>query len=331
LGYFIDYLRFTIKIDTDIPGIATAYFYKYINLEIEEGQVRKGVDGYKQGIYFPSGIKIMFDGMPGMGIHIIMPGLSLVSPHLECFDIHALINKLKEDETPYNISRVDVAIDTEIDFSYFYNKYIKGQYSCRYDKKHCRQNVDANKRGTLYFGKRGGNTMFRIYDKALEQGIEDKVWTRIELEAKGEVCEQLINSLLDNTTKNIFLGHLRFVNERCENMGKAKTSKKYLEALENPNQPIKLKGKKGGDNTLEWFENQVAPTLKALIKDYGKEYIANIIARSKISKTQQKKRFKLTIVETPTSYKMVNENGQIEHGKKLSKEYIQMCIKDLAI
>ncbi len=331
LGYFLDFLSFTLKIDTEIPGIALSYFYKYVPLEIEEGELFNGIDGYNKGIKFPSGIKVLFAGkITGMGIHIILPGLGLKSEHLQ-FDVFELIAKLKKDKMPYNISRIDVAVDTDVDFSYFYNKFVKKQYVCRYNDRSIRQVVDANLRGTLYFGRRGGLTMFRVYDKALEQEVTDgRIWTRIEMECRNEACEQIIEALKNDTVKNYFLGHLRFIKRRMNEMKRAKTTDTYLRILEQPIERMKVHAKKS-DNTLEWFVSQVAPTVKALKKDYGEEYIDKIIDEAKISKRQIKDRFKLEVIN-PKLY-VNGETGEIFEAEplKITKEYIQSCLEQIAL
>lgn len=318
MGYFVDYISFTIHVDTAIPGMAMAFFYKYVNLEIEEGNLQHGMNGYKQSIVFPSGIRILFDGAPGMGVHVIVPGLGLKSEHLD-FNVFELVGKFKTDGMKYNISRIDVAIDSDIDFGYFLNKFNRKQFDCRYSEDNIKKYVDVNNRGTLYFGKRGGMTMFRIYDKAKEQGV-DGVWTRMEMECRGDACEQIVEALRASEVNKYFLGHLRFVNQRCSDMSRAITCKRYLEMLENPAERKKVHKKKG-DNTLEWFVSQVAPTVKALEKEYGNDYIRRVIDDAKISRRQAKERFDIRVLNN-------SEGVNIKTGEiiRLSEEYTQLCL-----
>lgn len=329
MPYFVDYLQFTIHYDTDIPGRAAAYFYKYVNLEIEECQIEKGMHGYKQSLKFPSGIRVLFDGMPGMGIHVILPGTSLKNEHLE-FNVFEIIEKLRADNMQYNISRIDVAIDTDVDFSEFYRQYKKGCYLCRYSKKSMKSVLNTENRGTLYFGKRGGNTMIRIYDKALEQDVADKVWTRVEMECRNDACEQAIEALKDGTIKNYFYGHLRFIQKKVDNTVRAKDCDWWVNMLERPNERVRFK-RQEKDNTLEWFITQVAPTVKALRKYYGNDYVENIIKDSKISKRQIKERFDLRIVKLDSGYETLNvKTGELVESDFLKQEYIQECIKEVS-
>lgn len=288
MGYFIDYISFTLKIDTESPSFALSTFYKYVALETEVGELQTGMNGYEKSIVFPSGIRILFCGRPGMGIHVVIPGLGLSSIHLD-FDVFKLLRTLKADGVPYNISRIDIAIDTDIDFGYFLNKFDRKEYVCRYSEENIRKYVDVTNRGTLYFGRRGGLTYIRIYDKAKQQNVPG-TWTRLEMECRGDACEQIINALKTGEVGKYFLGHLRFVNKRCSDMSKAVTSKKYLDMLENPTEKKRLQKKKG-DDTLEWFISQVAPTVKALELDYGKDYVRQVIDNAKISKRQIFERF----------------------------------------
>lgn len=44
---------------------------------------------------------------------------------------------------------------------------------------------------TLYLGSRQSGNMIRVYDKALQTGIEGQPWVRIELECKGDFAHRL--------------------------------------------------------------------------------------------------------------------------------------------
>lgn len=332
MGYFVDYISFTLHIDTEIPGVALAYFYKIVDLEIEEGKICKGLDYYKQSVMFPSGVRILFDGSPGMGIHVIIPGLGLISEHMD-FDLFRFIETLRATKLKYNISRIDIALDSnEVDFSYFYNKMVRKLYLCKYTAENIRKNVDANNRGTLYFGKRGGLTMFRIYDKALKQGVEG-IWTRVELECRNDACEQIIEAMRAGTVNQYFLGHLKFIDKKVSNVARAMVSKRYLQLLENPPAQMKLH-KKESDSTLEWFITQVAPTVKALERDYGAEFVRRMVDGAKISKKQLKERFNMQVIN---SSEIVNtKTGVIEDSNvfkpelgSTSKEYVQFWLAEI--
>lgn len=296
MSAFIDYISFTIKrVVTDMSD-AVEILNRYAPIIIEDGELQGGLNGYLYSVAYPCGARVLFHGLPSMGTHIILPGKALDNAHVE-FDVFELIARLRRDKVQYNISRVDIAIDTDLDFGYFYNKFVRRQFVCRYNSKNLKKHVDINNRGTLYFGKRGSLTMIRIYDKAYEQGLEGEIWTRIEMECREEACEQALEALKKGTINQYFLGHLRFVNKRCSDMSKAVTAKKYLEVLSNPMARRRFRRDEGSDNTLEWFRKQVAPTIKALERDYGQAYIRRIIDESKISLKQARQRFKIRVID----------------------------------
>jgi DNA relaxase NicK len=320
--FFLDWIQFTIKVDTAVPGVALAYFYKVVNVELEESKHTKGFNGYKQMCEFPSGIKVMFDGMDGMGINVSIPPKALDSAHF--YDsIEQIEERLEVLGRGYKWTRLDFAVDTyKHDFSVFYDKYLAKEYRCKYRDQNIRQNVDANNRGTLYFGKRGSLTMFRIYDKGLEQGTED-IWTRVELESRDEACIQLLEAYKKGELNKYFLGHLDFVKERETNMSRCETAEFYLEVLEGGAEKRKVQ-RDESDKTLEWFVKQVAPTVKALKKYYGQDFVDKIVDGSKISNRQLKERFDLEIL---SPYEGLNrQTGEVT---KLSKEYTQMCLEQI--
>lgn len=320
--FFLDWIQFTIKIDTAVPGVALAYFYKVVNVELEESKLAKGFNGYKQMCEFPSGIKVQFDGMDGMGINISIPGKALDSAHF--YDsIEKIEQKLEALGRGYKWTRLDFAVDTfKYSFAVFYEKFLQKEYRCKYREGNIQQHVNANNRGTLYFGKRGSLTMFRVYDKGLEQKTND-IWTRIELESRDEACIQLLEAYKKDQLDKYFLGHLDFVKERKSKMSRCETAEFYLEVLEGCGEKRKVQ-RNESDKTLEWFVKQVAPTVKALKKYYGQEFVDKIVDASKISNKQLKERFDLEIL---SPYEGVNaKTGEI---LKLSKEYTQMCLEQI--
>ena len=106
-------------------------------------------------------------------------------------------------------------------------KNVKKVYSsCKYDSD----------KGTIYFGSRTSKVFIRIYDKALEQGLDDVEWTRVELELKDKEYNKLtISEFLKDkmVIQKILLDNLIFINEKGEGkrMDRVKPNKKYLELI----------------------------------------------------------------------------------------------------
>lgn len=137
--FFLDWIQFTIKVDTAVPGVALAYFYKVVNVELEESKLTRGFNGYKQMCEFPSGIKVQFDGMEGMGINATIPGKALDSAHF--YDsIEEIERKLEELGRGYKWTRLDFAVDTfKYPFSTFYERFLNKEYRCKYRDENIQQ------------------------------------------------------------------------------------------------------------------------------------------------------------------------------------------------
>lgn len=235
----------------------------------------RGVNFYQSGFEFSNGIKVFYNPIKEeMGYNVIVSGDVLTNIDYTDDDISNWYNYNSEYIT---LSRIDVAYDTDIDFSCFYNKYQVGEYLTRLTD--IRSYVNTENRGTLYFGKRSGRVMFRIYDKKLEQidnckGRKNKdrlrkelsTWTRIEGQFRHDAAEKaLLNYLLGNIG-NIFLGHLRFV-ESLDVINKSRDSKiwdVYKDIL-GGNLCMKITKKKNECFNAEYFEKNVMSQVKAVM------------------------------------------------------------------
>lgn len=294
--YFCDWIQFTIHDEINRASEALKIFESVVRVGIEECKESKGFNGYEKMLQMNDGMKVMFSGMEGMGVNIIVPAGAIDCGKYEG-SVEDIEDRLIDEGYKYNWTRLDLAVDTEeYDFDMFYEKFINKEYRCKYHAESIRQHVNANSRGTLYFGKRGGLTMLRIYDKALEQKIKDKVWTRIELETRNEACQQVLEAYKNGTINEYFLGHVEMVEKREKRMSRCKTADFYLEVLKGDGLKRKVQ-RKPSDSTLDWFVTQVAPTVKALEKDFGKEMVRNVIDNSKISHTQMRKRFHMKVIK----------------------------------
>jgi len=113
---------------------------------------------------------------------------------------------------------------------------------------------------TAYIGSRKSEKFLRIYDKAAEQGITDRKWTRFELEIKGDAAKVVAEQVAALKEGE----HALYI-------------KGIMKAMFNPDHPlyqeiisapahIVTTNKDTDDNTLEWLMNSVAKTLAKTIE-----------------------------------------------------------------
>lgn len=95
-----------------------------------------------------------------------------------------------------HFTRIDVAIDVLDDdrasIAALVDSVRSGETRLKGKQHSVIQSVSRGMVGTtLYIGSRKSDKYIRVYDKAAEQGLKGKNWTRIELEAKGDYAASL--------------------------------------------------------------------------------------------------------------------------------------------
>lgn len=180
IKFSIDYLSFTIfnvDIQTVIDHLPKSDF-----TFLEKGRL-----GYKSAILY-KGVRILYDGKKDMGIHIDASATALG------WAVDILLIPIVQGNTKY--TRIDIACDC---YNYdMYNLTSEAANAHNYKSKWRKRSeiiqhetTTNNIIGrTLYFGSRNSSVFLRIYDKALEQGL-DLDWTRLELEIKGKSANNL--------------------------------------------------------------------------------------------------------------------------------------------
>lgn len=240
LGRVLSSLPFPIQ---DLLGYSKT---GYTGKSSQPYTIGKGLNYYGSCLTFECGLKVLYNPPQEiMGTHIIIPGSVLSDKPLEPGDLSDWFCKILP-AYDYKISRCDIAQDCDVDFSYFLEKFNRGEYISRYRHNSCKSFLDPNNRGTLYFGSRGGGTFIRIYDKFAEQldkmtskihqkeflrSNSGKPWTRIEMECRGPQAEQMLNCFILEQCGDVFLGHLRIVESLQEKKSRCKTDTVYLSII----------------------------------------------------------------------------------------------------
>ena len=248
--------------------------------------ITKGVNFYGSAVVFENGLKICYDPYhPRMGTNIIISGSVLKQRPVAPDDVLHWLTKILP-KFDFKISRVDIAQDTNVDFSYFFEKYSKGDYVTRYRRSSQKSFLDADNRGTLYFGSRGKGTFIRIYDKYQEQlskiksdlaAVEFKQqyggepWTRLEMECRDTQAAQMLDCFVKGECGNVFLGHLRFVEKYNDHVERCKTDSVYMKVI-NAVEGRRLSKDLNSELNLDWIINVAMANLQALRKVHPKLY-----------------------------------------------------------
>lgn len=210
-----------------------------------------------------------------MGYNVIISGDVLASVTYTDSDI---VDWYSINSDYITFTRVDIAYDCNVDFLRFYEKFEAGEYVTQL--RDLRQCVDPDHRGTLYFGKRSGRVMFRIYDKKKEQIDNTKgkkrkdelrkslsVWTRIEGQFRHDAALKAFLNFLAGNIGNIFLGHFRFVEsvEGLKNKSRDTVIWDVYKEIIGGNLIMKIKKSKNEYFNVEFFEKNVLSQVKALM------------------------------------------------------------------
>jgi len=155
-----------------------------------------------------------------------------------------------------NVTRLDFAID-------IYNagsvpEFLEGCKSREIKTRGKIINYEAitGKRGhTVYVGAETSELRMRVYDKAAQTGNYDSIWTRIELQARGDYAMALKN---DMNNKSVAVGGTERINKFCD----ATCLDWWDYAIDSRGVPSS--GYKQTDaNWREWALNTVLPSLLA--------------------------------------------------------------------
>lgn len=186
--------------------------------EFEFKDLARGSYGYKNIVSF-NGIKVMYNGKEGMGIHVEMSGSACRTfekySNLEWVDLFRRITQ--HDDVIANVTRLDLALD---DFEGYFKipnliKYLRNAHVTSLFRSVKRINNIIIKTGeelgyTLYFGKPDSRIQVRFYEKLIEQAMKGKevpegctIWNRTEIQARDERAQAFVVLI---ATTNIPMG-----------------------------------------------------------------------------------------------------------------------------
>jgi phage replication initiation protein len=236
----------------------------------------KGRYGYKKQM--ASGhISVLFSGTEDMGVHVILSGRGCREYETGGTILELLDRIMLHDG---KCTRIDMAMDDRTGSIIPFEK-IKEAIRLGYISSRWKTSMEYIKRKladgeiighTVNIGSRKSKMYMRIYDKAMEQGL-DTPWFRIEMEIREERAEKLQDILLfeDNIGQvyaKIINNYIRFLEPSGDtNRGRWPTAP-WWENLIQEVKKLKLT-RKPEDRTVEdvrsWVKQQVGPSLAVLV------------------------------------------------------------------
>lgn len=207
--YLIDWLRFTLPSHKDTVN----EFVEHFGLDVE---VCNPVGYYNSALWLktPSGARVgkaeWHTEKPQQKVCFTFTGRDLDAWRETELGVMALFAYALASDC--NFTRIDFACDVLDDENASVDALVAGieEGSVRLKGKSYSV-ISSVSRGmvgtTLYIGARASDKYIRIYNKAVEQGLPEKKWIRVELEAKGDYAKSLGKRILSDGY-SIALGEL---------------------------------------------------------------------------------------------------------------------------
>ncbi|WP_325200156.1 replication initiation factor domain-containing protein [Oscillibacter sp.] len=294
----IDWLTFSVK--KDDPG---EVIKDYLGLDpVLFQDTGYSLLGYNKVLRF-SDICVCYDPrqndfFKNMGVCVSMSGngcrafetmskLGKDKPGEESVAFLALFQLLTADESA-NISRLDIACDDRegyLDMEQIIKKTRALEINSRLRWKDIHESINGESKAgsTVYIGAPSSDFRIRIYDKALEQGV-DGHWIRVELVMRKENA----NAFVEEMTQSENVGKLaaQVMNDkfafierddsnitRCTVCGWWQT---FVDEIEEVHLVARCVVQHSVERISNWVEAQVGPSLAILVQTMGPRHIVEI-------------------------------------------------------
>lgn len=286
----VDWLQFTLLRD---DGLEIVFRILRLNPADFE-RLDKGGLGYKDQL-INNNVRIYYNGNLGMGVNTSISGKGCRYMESQGINLWSLVFRLAQS-AKINITRLDLALDTEIKLidkvrkNIDKKKYISKSRSISYI---CKSGKDSTRTETIYIGSRSSDLMIRIYDKAVEQGLEEIDWERWEIVLKKEKIREAIPMLkkdISHTFKNILYTYFRPLRKIESNKSRSKVEKWYMNFLGQVEKVSLYRdpSQKTIEDKWSWIDKQVAPTLALLSLAFENTDFLAGIAQGNVDRIKQK-------------------------------------------
>lgn len=286
----IDWLQFTLLID---DGLEIVFRILKLNPADFE-KLDKGGLGYKDQL-INNNVRIYYNGNIGMGINTSISGKGCRYMESQGINLWSLLFRLARS-AKINITRLDLALDTDIKLidkiraNIDNKKYISKSRSISYI---CKSGKESTRTETIYIGSRSSDLMIRIYDKAVEQGIEDINWERWEIVLKKDKIREAIPLLkkdISQTFRDILYTYFRPIQKIESNKSRSKVESWYMKFLGQVEKVSLYREptQKTIEDKWAWVEKQVAPTLSLLALAFDNTEFLSGLALGNTERIKQK-------------------------------------------
>jgi len=218
MNVLIDYFKFTSKVHSWVDLVEMLGLQAVI---WEAGKARDGwsFHEYSNGMHFYHG------GRDDVGVELSGAGCRMLeSCNDHAFDWVGLFQYIVEQGDDMNVSRLDVAGDDQSGLLSL-EKIVKYTEEGKYISKARRRIWISGDEEEVLFGASSSKTRLRIYNKALERGV-DGPWVRVEFQLRDDAADSFILNLLQKggeigpTYSGVLLNYLRYVTKcpaDCQN------------------------------------------------------------------------------------------------------------------
>lgn len=292
MNILFDYFRASFK---TLPLADLVEFLGLQNVGWLEGKAR---DGWYKHDYF-NGIHLYSEGREDIGIELSGVGCrTLESLNDCCFDWLEFLHFVVEFGSDANVSRLDIACDDRegiLSWSTLV-KYTKShKYISKARKRHW---TDGDER-IIMFGSSASDTRLRIYDKALERGV-DGHWLRAEFQLRDKAADSFIANFLNfgdigYTYGGVLLNYLRYTTkapdpDRSHNYDSLKTVSWWEDFVRTS---TKIKNITVGgleynlDNLDNYISRQCASSIRTFLEVHSIDSLLSICQATPFSAKQK--------------------------------------------
>jgi len=181
-------------VDHDVPAILAMF-----GGELDWTPLPRGLMGYRAG-YVRGGVKVLYDGLPGMGIHVQASGQGCRQLEAEGLitDWQSFLGWLLA--AGGRLSRFDVALDDRAGILDLDQVEAAVNDDCLVSRWKTSQVIRSRRRGevrmgrTVMFGVGESDACCRIYDKAAQQRVEGH-WVRVELQMRNDRAQRIVERI----------------------------------------------------------------------------------------------------------------------------------------
>lgn len=250
----------------------------------------------RENVYFKDmGVCV---SMSGNGCRIFEKMTSFSSGSASAFS--ALFKRLAAEES-CSVSRLDVACDDRdgaLDMDVILEKVQHNELNSRLTKRSVVVSYDGMMKNgaTCYIGAPSSDFRVRIYDKALEQGIEGH-WLRVEMVMRHENAKSFVMSLsageaVGSLAAKVLNDKLSFIDRDDSNISRCSVCdwwRNFVDELDS----VRLVSREVIQHAVEhveaWVEWQVGPSLALLFETIGWSRIFELVvdARERLSDRQR--------------------------------------------